>query len=296
MKIYGIFNTVALLVIIIITSSCSGGNGGYSPGAGTDPVGALTSQVKLAVARVEQGEFLNDLGYTIAVSQVMVTMADVEICMGDGHTHSSRHEETGPESTVGSTLKGEWTVFPYAGDTLLGVCQANPGSYDTLSFSIVPDGQAHGASSASGETRQDRSPSVIMEGTAAKDGAAIPFKAHLPIDGRATVSGLALEFQYGHYLPVHLVFPVKHWVDGVDFNTLAADGGTIYINGIENPAAADIMTTTILHHVHVHTGEVAGHRGPLLRCRGPACMRADMACHRCGLSSKLHTVFHSPVH
>jgi len=291
MKQYYPFSALVLLALLL--SSCSGGNGGYSPGAGTDPVGALTSQMEVSVAKVQQGEFQSDLGYTITLSQVMITMADVEVATGSGHTHGIRHEETGPEIPVGSTLKGVWKVYPYAGKTILGVAQANPGSYDTLSFSIAPEVRAHGAPGTDEEVggAGKAAPSVIVEGTAAKGGAPVPFRAHLPMDGRTAVSGLAIEFHYGHYLPVHLVFPVSHWLDGVDFNTLAATAGTIYINGVENTAAADTMTATILHHVHVHTGETA--EGREIPCRGPAptCVAAGLTCPQCSFPSKLRALF-----
>lgn len=247
------------VVFIIFTccliSSCSGGTGGIAPDDGTDPVGALTSQMEVSVDRSTESEFQSDLGYGIKISSVTVTMSNVTVGADTSEEHSlnrvcnhssqsgcTRHEESTTESDLGAKLEGVWTVCPLSGKATLGLTQANPGTYEALSFSIIPEGGA---------------PSVTVKGTASLNGITYPFEAALTINEKVTVSGLAILFEYGHYLPVRIAFCLHHWLDGVDFKNLTSSDGLILISGTENAAACSTMKASIVLHVHVHSGYVS---------------------------------------
>ncbi|MHC9540111.1 MAG: hypothetical protein AB9903_11375 [Vulcanimicrobiota bacterium] len=272
-KLHCMILTCALAALLLLTS-CSGSTGGLGPDDTTDPAGALTSQMEVTVDKATESEFTSDLGYAITVSNAMIVMSDITVgavaAEEDDHGKNaaelsscspSRHEETSTESGgMGATLEGQWTVYPYSGKTLLGVAQANPGTYGSLSFSVVPVGHIHSPIIARDEHNRDEGEvhSVLCEGTVVTGEAVLPFHAHFHLDETITVSGLDIIFEYGHYLPLHIIFPIQHWLDGVDFNTLTIQEGVIHISEDENIGAYEIMKNTILSHVHVHSGYETG--------------------------------------
>lgn len=246
---------VMTALICCLLSSCSGGTGGIAPDDGTDPVGSLTSQMEVSVDRSTESEFQSDLGYGIKLSSLAVTMSNVTVGADTSEEHSpsrdgnyssqnfcTRHEESTTESALGAKLEGLWTVCPLSGKATLGLTQANPGTYEALSFSIVPNGAA---------------PSVTVKGTASLDGITYPFEAAIPINEKVTVSGLAIQFEYGHYLPVRIAFCLHYWLDGIDFKNLTFSDGLILISETENAAACSAMKAGIVQHVHVHSGYVS---------------------------------------
>ncbi|MGV8123724.1 MAG: hypothetical protein AB2L14_28585 [Candidatus Xenobiia bacterium LiM19] len=274
MKNYRYMILISMLAACCLIASCSGGTGGIAPDDSTNPAGALTSQMEVTVDKAAESEFTSDLGYAITVSNAMIVMSDITVGAGaaeeDEHGKNaaelsscslSRHEETSTESgDMGATLEGQWTVYPYSGKTLLGVAQANPGTYGSLSFSVVPVGHIHSSIIASDEHNRDEEEvhSVLCEGTVVTGEAVLPFHAHFHLDDTITVSGLDIIFEYGHYLPLHIIFPIQHWLDGIDFNTLTVQEGVIHISEHENSGAYEIMKNTILSHVHVHPGYETG--------------------------------------
>lgn len=247
--------TVLVVFTCCLLSSCSGSTGGVAPDDGTDPVGSLTSQMEVSVDRSTENDFQSNLGYGIKLSSVAVTMSDVTVGTDTHEEHSpdrdgsdsskslfTRHEESTTESDLGAKLEGLWTVCPLSGKSTLGLTQANPGTYEALSFSIVPNGSA---------------PSVTVKGTASLDGITYPFEAAMAINEKVTVSGLAIQFEYGHYLPVRIAFCLHHWLDGIDFKSLTSSGGLIVISETENAAACSTMKASVVLHIHVHSGYVS---------------------------------------
>jgi hypothetical protein len=265
MKKNGIIHLSIVLVVILCLSSCSGDSGGLNQGDATDPAGSLTSQMEAIVDGAETSEFTT-VGYSMALSRATVTISTIRVGgaqnaqIGEVHEHgvpamgvtAPRHEDAPVGGDTGALLEGQWTINVLSGKTMLGVAQANPGTYNTLSFFF---GHGSYSNSAQNSAEEAKEAYVEIEGVASRDAIDYPFRVDLHGDEAVACSGLSIEFVYGHYLPVHISFHVGHWLEGVDFQGLAERDGIIYINELENTDACQSIRAEVLSEVHVRAGD-----------------------------------------
>ena len=241
-----IYLLLILIVAVILTfSSCSGGRDNEEgPDAGS-------SQLNLTIRGIGSTPFNNSNGYNVTIESGSITLKDLSLVGAatdtdedDDHDHqvTDRHDDddTTTETGSGPVFTGFYTFDLSDTKRDLGFANGDPGTYDAFTFLVHPAS----SNDENGEA------SVIIEGTAVKDNVTYRFHVTIDDEDQFTATGLGVVLEIGKYKRMELHLNQSHWFDQVDFGTLTAKNGMVYLNHDQNQEAAQQVFHNILDSIH----------------------------------------------
>ena len=214
-----------------------------------------TSQINLQITSGGTETFTTDDGYSITLTKAVVNVGEVDISSSatgeEGHDHLAlaRHDDSSTEEAATCCFDGPFEFNLLKPLTDLGYLNTDPGIYAMLVFSygehhhdeLIKDDEHHGT--------------VLMEGTAVKDGVEYPFHAVLDMEEEVERTGFSLELTRGHSGQLQIFYGIHHWFNGVDISLAPVEDGIYHINSDEAPELATIMMENARTHVRIDIPE-----------------------------------------
>lgn len=216
---------------------------------------AGSSQINLQITSGGMETFTTDEDYVITLTKALVNVGEVEISSSpaeeEGHDHLSLTRHDDPSTGEGATCRfdGPFEFNLLKPLTDLGYINTDPGTYAALVFVY---GEHHHDDPAKDAIHEG---TILLEGTAAKDGVEYPFHVVLDMEEEVERTGFSLELTRGHSGQLQIYYGTPHWFNGVDISQAPVEDGIYHINSGESPELAAIMMENSRTHVKIDIPE-----------------------------------------